>query len=262
MQLYEIPNFDATVGSTAYEELPTLPCFVYDTAIFSLYFVTQAEITLIAQMTSATGFLPLSGGTLVGALHLTNADVVIDDPSLDCTVDYSSNVNSQGFYIRDVNGAYLGRIIARGASSGNGALFEAHRVVGGVDKYNTLRLALDSSGAPVVAVTAPLAWRGALGANANGIWPQATLPLNFRAGSTSITPVAQGVATKDISFTSSLPGVPQAIICTLQTGVLASLRDWSLGVTNKSTTGFTLNVYNAGTSTTARSVSWLAIYVR
>ncbi len=261
MQLYEIPNFDATVGSTAYEELPTLPCFVYDTAIFSLYFVTQAEITLIAQMTSATGFLPLSGGTLVGDLHLTDANVTIDDTSLDGTVDYSSNVNSQGFYIRDINGEFLGRIIARGASYGNGVLLEAHRVVGGVDKYNTLRMALDSSGASTVAVTSPLVWRSALGANAYGVWPQATLPLNFRAGSTSITPVAQGVATKNISFTS-LPGVPQAIICTLQTGVLASLRDWSLGVTNMSTTGFTLNVYNAGTSTTARSVSWLAVYVR
>lgn len=81
---------------------------------------------------------------------------------------------------------------------------------------------------------------------------------NMQTGSVSVTPVSNNVVSIDITFPYPFSSIPK-VFTQLQTGVHASLRYWNVGVTYVTETGFTLNVSNASTTLTTRTVQWIAI---
>jgi len=91
----------------------------------------------------------------------------------------------------------------------------------------------------------------------NGAWTNWSTP-NMLGGTQSVTPVANGLATKAVSFGRTFSSTP-TVVATLATSNSTAVQNLRVAVSGVSTTGFNLQVYNAGTSTTARDVNWFAV---
>lgn len=76
---------------------------------------------------------------------------------------------------------------------------------------------------------------------------------NIQSGTVSITSVANTVVTKSVTFATPFTSVPRITV----TPVTTVPNRCSLGVSNVTTNGFTINLYRTNVSTT--SINWIAI---
>lgn len=93
--------------------------------------------------------------------------------------------------------------------------------------------------------------------NSNLINSLSKLPTMVQQGRETITPIAPNTPTSvSVVFSTPFPGVP-IVIPIMRTGVPGTTV-LGVGVTDESTTGFTL--WGTRTNTTGIAVGWIAIY--
>ncbi len=108
-----------------------------------------------------------AGDTMTGSLTMQNNDLIVKDTDVTVNTTSSSNVYGQGLYINDSANTNLGYVRMLSLTNGNqGMQIEVKRTVNGTTKYNTLNLAVTSSGAISVTVSDAAAWRTAISAAA------------------------------------------------------------------------------------------------
>lgn len=89
--------------------------------------------------------------------------------------------------------------------------------------------------------------------NALTITPGGSLHVsNMQQGREVITPVANSVVAKAVTFDQEMESVPRVVV----TAESAAPQNVSIGVNNISTTGFTIQLYRVNTTKTA--VQWIA----
>ena len=113
-------------------------------------------------------------------------NAVLDASEIESGVTPSSTTGGSMVRFNDKNGALIGALRSHFTSAGNqGVQLYAQRVVGGVTKWNILRLGLDASGNPTVDLTAAdkAAWLEALGLDSASVTTVATV-ITARSGFT------------------------------------------------------------------------------
>lgn len=96
-----------------------------------------------------------------GGIYINNPDLSVND------LQYSSSRNPFALFLGDKDGNRMGGIAYHVNPEDNemGIVLQGYRKVNNTNYYNDLRLMLDSSGANVVRVSSPSAWRMALQLN-------------------------------------------------------------------------------------------------
>ena len=135
--------------------------------------------------TTASLNLNVDGGeVVVGSGGLTSNNSSINAKSTSMTRDavVTSNTDSPSFFVRDKNGAWMGRLFCRQRSSENSVILESTRTVSGTAKYNSLYLGIDSSGNAKIVLggtNAAAAWRTAISAAAGDVENVDYAPANY-----------------------------------------------------------------------------------
>ena len=93
-----------------------------------------------------------------------NGNIKIYNPNLTVGTTPSSNNNNMALYLGDKNGNRMGCVAYNYSTSGDiGIILQGYRNVNNTNYYNTLNLSVGTSGGYKVTVSAPAAWRSALG---------------------------------------------------------------------------------------------------
>ena len=101
-----------------------------------------------------------------GSVNTGDKDIWIQCPDYNTGTVYTSNTYTSGFIIRDANNDLPLSLRGFATPNGNGLTLQARRIVNGTSRYNSIRLLIDTEGAPVVqliGLNADAVWRKALG---------------------------------------------------------------------------------------------------
>lgn len=142
--------------------------------------------------TDIDGKVSKSGDTMTDNLLLQNnsSNVAVRIYGYEAEVGTASAKQTGPVTFLDKNGTAVGQVYGGVDGSGNPHLaLYGRRVVNGSTVYNTLQLTVDSNGNRIVTITAPQAWRSALGLGTSG-----ALPITIAQGGTGATTAAGAVA--------------------------------------------------------------------